>query len=92
MSVQMPKPFGKYLLVRKIALGGMAEIFLAKALGAEGFQRDVVIKRILPSYTEDEAFISMFVDEARIVSRLHHKNIVSIFDFDRVDDCYYIAM
>jgi serine/threonine-protein kinase len=88
----MPQVFGKYILLRRLAVGGMAEIFLAKSTGAEGFQRDVVIKRILPSYSEDEAFISMFIDEARIAARLHHANIVQIFDFDRIDDSYYIAM
>ncbi|HOI10608.1 MAG TPA: protein kinase, partial [Myxococcota bacterium] len=87
-----PQVFGKYLLIRRIALGGMAEIFLAKAMGAEGFRRDVVIKRILPSYSEDEAFITMFIDEARVSAGLHHQNIVQILDFDRIDDSYYIAM
>lgn len=87
-----PQIFGKYHLIRRIALGGMAEIFLAKAIGAEGFRRDVVIKRILPSYSEDEAFITMFIDEARVSARLHHQNIVQILDFDRIDDSYYIAM
>ncbi len=92
MIPPFPHPFGKYLLMRRLALGGMAEIFLAKSLGAEGFQRDVVIKRILPSYSEDEAFVAMFIDEARIAARLHHPNIVQIFDFDKAEDSYYIAM
>lgn len=87
-----PHMFGKYHLIRRIALGGMAEIFLAKAMGAEGFQRDVAIKRILPTFSEDEAFITMFIDEARIAARLHHPNIIQILDFDRIDDSYYIAM
>ena len=78
--------------MRRIAVGGMAEIYLAKSLGAEGFQKEVVIKLILPSYSEDEAFVTMFIDEARIAARLRHQNIVQIFDFDRFDDCYYIAM
>ena len=92
MALVLPQPFGKYLLVRKLAVGGMAEIFLAKSRGAEGFQRDVVIKRILPSYSEDEAFVTMFIDEARIAARLHHPNIVQIYDFDKCDDSFYIAM
>lgn len=92
MNGTQPQVFGKYLLIRRIAVGGMAEIFLAKVQGAQGFQRDVVIKRILPTYSEDEAFVTMFIDEARIAARLHHPNIVQIYDFDRCDDFYYIAM
>jgi serine/threonine protein kinase len=92
MAMSLPKPFGKYLLERRIAVGGMAEIYLAKSLGAEGFQRDVVIKLILASYSEDEAFVTMFIDEARIAARLHHANIIQIHDFDKFDDSYYIAM
>ncbi|MBM4394324.1 MAG: protein kinase [Deltaproteobacteria bacterium] len=92
MAFALPKPFGKYLLIKRIAVGGMAEIYQAKSRGAEGFQRDVVIKLILPSYSEDEAFVTMFIDEARIAARLHHANIVQIFDFDKLEDSYYIAM
>ncbi|MBL6974359.1 MAG: serine/threonine protein kinase [Deltaproteobacteria bacterium] len=92
MALDLPQTFGKYVLLRKLAVGGMAEVFLAKYLGAEGFQRTVVIKRILPSYTEDEAFVSMFIDEARIAAALHHASIVQVIDFDMQDDAYYIAM
>ena len=84
--------FGKYVLLQKIAMGGMAEIFRAKTTGAEGFEREVVIKRILPHFTEDEAFVNMFIDEATLAAKLNHANIVQIFDFDRIDDTYYIAM
>jgi serine/threonine protein kinase len=89
---QFPQPFGKYILLNKIALGGMAEIFRAKTIGAEGFEKEVVIKRILPHYTEDEAFVTMFIDEAKVSSGLNHPNIVQIYDFDIEDGCYYIAM
>lgn len=92
MALDLPQTFGKYVLLRKLAVGGMAEVFLAKSMGAEGFQRTVVIKRILPSYTEDEAFVSMFIDEARIAAALHHASIVQVIDFDKQDDAYYIAM
>ena len=61
----------------------MAEIFLASAQGPEGFEKDVVIKRIRPGFADDPSFVQMFVDEARVVSRLSHANIVQIFDFDR---------
>ena len=92
MATTFPQKFGKYTLTRKLALGGMAELFVAKTAGAEGFERDVVIKRILPSYSEDEAFVKMFIDEASLTSKLQHPNIVQIFDFDVVDRQYYIAM
>ena len=89
---QFPQQFGKYILLRKIAMGGMAEIFRAKTLGAEGFEKDIVIKRILPHYTEDEDFVKMFIDEATIAAKLQHANIVQIFDFNMQDGSYYIAM
>ena len=89
---QLPRQFGKYVLVRKIAMGGMAEIFKAKTGGAEGFEKDVVIKRILPHFTEDGDFVKMFIDEAAITSKLQHANIVQIFDFDVCEGSYYIAM
>jgi len=88
----LPRQFGKYVLVRKLAMGGMAEVFKAKTAGAEGFEKDVVIKRILPHFTEDESFVKMFIDEASITSKLQHANIVQIFDFDVCEGSYYIAM
>ena len=92
MSKSQPQRYGKYLLIRRIAVGGMAEIFKAKVAGAQGFERDLVIKRILPHFNEDEDFVRMFVDEARITAKLQHPNIVQVFDFDVVDGTYYIAM
>ncbi|PKN54799.1 MAG: hypothetical protein CVU56_24630 [Deltaproteobacteria bacterium HGW-Deltaproteobacteria-14] len=92
MSKVLPQHFGKYILMRKIAMGGMAEIFKAKVTGTEGFEKDLVIKRILPHFTEDEAFVKMFIDEASITAKLQHPNIVQIFDFDVADGTYYIAM
>ncbi len=87
-----PQEFGRYYLLQKIAMGGMAEIFRAKAIGAEGFEKVIVIKRILPHFCEDEAFLTMFKDEARVASHLNHANVVQIFDFDEVGGLYYIAM
>jgi tRNA A-37 threonylcarbamoyl transferase component Bud32 len=87
-----PQKFGKYILLRKMAMGGMAEIFRGKTVGAEGFEKDIVIKRILPHYTEDEDFVKMFIDEATIAAKLQHANIVQIFDFNQQDGSYYIAM
>ena len=64
----------------------------ARGRRSNEIEREVAIKRILPHYTEDEAFTRMFIDEATIAAKLHHANIVQIFDFDKVDDTYYIAM
>jgi tRNA A-37 threonylcarbamoyl transferase component Bud32 len=83
---------GRYVVRRKLAEGGMAEIFLAAVEGPEGFEKEVVIKRIRSHFASEPGFVRMFVDEARVASRLHHPNIVQIFDFDRHEDSYYIAM
>jgi serine/threonine protein kinase len=87
-----PQQFGRYYLLGKIAMGGMAEIFRAKSVGAEGFEKVVVIKRILPHFCEDEGFVTMFQDEARVAAHLTHANVVQIFDFDAVDGLFFIAM
>jgi serine/threonine-protein kinase len=83
---------GKYLLVRKLAEGGMAELFLAKQVGAEGFERDVVIKCMLGHLSRHPDFVQMFLDEARLAARLFHPNIVQISDLGVADDRYYICM
>jgi ABC-type branched-subunit amino acid transport system substrate-binding protein len=92
----MHEPFGKYVLVRKLAEGGMAEIFLAKQTGVEagveGFERNVVIKRMLPHISRQKRFVNMFLDEARLASRLQHANIIPIFEVGLFDDRYYICM
>lgn len=84
--------FGKYRLVRKLATGGMAEIFLARQEGMEGFEKTLVIKRILPIHADNAELIDMFLDEARIAATLNHPNIVQIFDLGKCDDEYFIAM
>ncbi len=84
--------FGKYGLIRKLATGGMAEIFLARQDGIEGFSKDLVIKRILPIHADNTELIEMFLDEARIAATLNHPNIVQIFDLGRVDGEFFIAM
>jgi serine/threonine-protein kinase len=86
------RAYGKYLLIRKLAEGGMAEIFLAKQLGTEGFERTVVIKRMLESLTIEPGFVTMFLDEARLAARLQHPNIVQITDLGVIDERYYICM
>ncbi len=87
-----PTPFGKYYLLERINVGGMAEVFKAKVMGVEGFERIVALKRILPHIAEDEEFITMFIDEAKIAVQLQHANIAQIFDLGKVDDAYFIAL
>ena len=83
---------GRYVVKRKLAEGGMAEILLCAVRGPEGFEKEVVLKRIRSHFAADAGFVRMFVDEARVVSRLHHPNIVQVFDFDQHEDTYYLAM
>lgn len=84
--------FGKYLVVGDIAVGGMAEVFLGVHRGPEGFQKAVVIKRVLPAYSGNPSFVQMFVDEARIAARLEHPNIVRTYEFGEVNGQYFTAM
>jgi serine/threonine protein kinase len=75
---------GGYILGPMIARGGMAEVYLAKAFGRHDFERVFAIKRILPHYAQDPDFVAMFRDEANIVRRMHHGNIVQVLDFDEI--------
>ncbi|MDP1915381.1 MAG: serine/threonine-protein kinase [Myxococcales bacterium] len=84
--------YGRYQLLKKLATGGMAQIYLARQLGVQGFEKLLVVKRILPHLAENEDFITMFLDEARIAARLNHPNVVQIFDLGQQDDTFYIAM
>jgi serine/threonine protein kinase len=88
----MGELFGRYQLQQRIGAGGMAEVFVAKTFGAEGFVKDVVIKRILPAFCQDPEFVRMFINEARLAANLQHANIVQIYDFNHVDGVHYIAM
>jgi serine/threonine protein kinase/uncharacterized metal-binding protein len=90
--VKKPTPFGKYYLLERINVGGMAEVFRAKAFGVEGFERLVAVKRILPNIAEDKEFIRMFIEEAKLAVQLNHANIAQIFDLGVVDGSYYIAL
>jgi serine/threonine protein kinase len=87
-----PEAFGKYFLVDKIATGGMAEIFKAKSYSHAGFEKLLVIKRILQHHSENEDFVKMFIDEAKISVQLQHPNIVHIYDFGKLHSNCYIAM
>jgi eukaryotic-like serine/threonine-protein kinase len=90
--VKKPTPFGKYYLLERISIGGMAEVFRAKAFGVEGFERLVAVKRILPNIAEDKEFIRMFIEEAKLSVQLNHANIAQIFDLGVVEGSYYIAL
>ena len=92
MSLAPGTPVGRYVIRRKLAEGGMAEIFLAQSHGPEGFEKQVVIKRIRSALADDPSFVQMFIAEARVASKLNHANVVHIFDFDRHEDSYYLAM
>jgi serine/threonine protein kinase len=83
---------GKYQLIRKLATGGMAEVYLAKAAGPMGFEKTLVLKRILPHLAEDPSFVEMFLGEAKLAAQLNHPNIVQIFDFGEADGEYFLAM
>ncbi|XXF75896.1 serine/threonine-protein kinase [Myxococcaceae bacterium GXIMD 01537] len=87
-----PQSFGKYQLLKKLATGGMAEVWLARQAGIEGFQKNVVVKRILPHLAEDREFVEMFRNEALIAARFNHPNIAQIYEFGEANGTYYIAM
>jgi serine/threonine-protein kinase len=88
----MHPTFGRYELLKRLAGGGMGEVYLARQRGLDGFQKLLVIKTLLPHLCEDEEFITMFKDEARLTAQLIHPNICQVFEFDQVDSTYYIAM
>ena len=87
-----PQPFGKYQLLKKLATGGMAEVWLARQTGIEGFAKNLVVKRILPHLAEDREFVEMFRNEALIAARFNHPNIAQVYEFGEANGNYYIAM
>lgn len=88
----MTRFVGKYQLIRKLAAGGMAEVYLAKAAGPHGFEKTLVVKCILPHLAQEPAFVRMFLSEAMLAARLNHSHIVQIYDFGEVDGSYFLAM
>jgi serine/threonine protein kinase len=84
--------FGKYTLIDRIAVGGMAEIFLARQAGLEGFEKTIVIKRIRPHLSKQASFVKMFLNEAKLAAQLNHPNIVQIYDLGKISESYFIAM
>ena len=92
MNTQQPLLFGKYRLLELIARGGMAEVFKAKSHGVDGFEKLVVIKRILPDLAQNQTFVDMCINEAKLSVALSHANIVQVFDLGREEDTYFIVM
>src|SRR5687767_6742400 len=84
-SAPRMQKYGKYFLVKLIATGGMAEVFLAKEFGLHDFQRILAIKRVLPNLAKDKEFIDMFTEEARLSAQLTHPNIVQVYEFGIID-------
>lgn len=82
----------RYRVIKRLASGGMAEVFVAESAGIEGFRKQVAIKRVLPQLSAKTEFIDMFLDEARLSGRLAHSNVVSVFDIGVGDNTYFIVM
>ena len=88
---QLPRIFGRYVLIHRLSRGGMGEIFLAR-FGLEGFEKLAVIKKVLPHLAADEEFISRFITEAQVAVKLQHANIAQVFEVGRVGDEYFLAL
>jgi serine/threonine-protein kinase len=84
--------FGKYEILRRIAVGGMGEVFLARQVGVSGFERPTILKSMLPAYAAHADFIEQFLDEARIAATLNHPNVVAIHEVGQWKGTYYLAM
>ena len=82
----------KYRVVRRLESGGMAEVFIGEAVRVQGFKKRVAIKRVLPHLAQNDDFIGMFLDEARLGARMNHANIVSVIDIGADDDTYFLVM
>lgn len=91
-DIKSMQRIGPYILQRKVARGGMAELFLADYVRRDGFRRKVAVKRILPHLAGNKDFINMFTREARLAALLQHPNIVQIFDYGKIENAYFIAM
>ncbi|MBM4280328.1 MAG: serine/threonine protein kinase [Deltaproteobacteria bacterium] len=88
----LPARFGPYLLLHRIARGGMGDVFLAKTGGSMGIEKHCVVKTLQDSFLEDEHYVARFIEEARLVVQLSHRNICQVFDVGRVGHAYYLAM
>lgn len=92
LSPSLPERFGRYEVAALLATGGMAEVYLAKLVGPERFERAVVVKRILPHLARDEAFRAMFLDEARLAALIHHPNVVTVHELAQSEGELYLVM
>src|SRR5438105_13881812 len=88
----VPSTIGRYLIAGRLATGGMAEIFLGKVTGPSGFERPVVVKRILPHLARQPELVAMFLDEARIAAQIHHPNVVRVEDLGQDGPELYMVM
>ncbi|HEX9102004.1 MAG TPA: serine/threonine-protein kinase [Polyangia bacterium] len=89
---ELPKVFGRYLLLQRLSRGGMGEIFLAKLGEIQGFEKLVIIKKILPHLVADQEFIKRFIDEAQVAIKLQHANVAPVFEVGKVDGEYFLAI
>jgi eukaryotic-like serine/threonine-protein kinase len=87
-----PHVFGKFFLLQRLAVGGMAEIYRARVVGAAGFEKELVVKRILPNRAKDQGFISMLVNEAKLTVQLNHNNVAQIYECGSIDGNFFISM
>ncbi|MGB0680320.1 MAG: serine/threonine protein kinase, partial [Polyangiales bacterium] len=91
-TAALPQALGRYRILSRLGRGGMAEVFLSKTTGAEGIEKRLVVKRILPAFARQPKFITMFIDEAKVAMRLNHPNIVQVYAFEQVGDEFLLAM
>src|SRR6476661_5566528 len=88
----MGERLGRYMVLKHLASGGMADVLLARTDGIEGFERHLILKRIRAEHAKDQHFITMFLDEARTAANLHHQNIVQVFDIGETSGELFFAM
>jgi serine/threonine protein kinase/Tfp pilus assembly protein PilF len=92
MNEFQPVRFGKYILLERLATGGMAQLYRAKIIGIQGFEKLIAIKMILPHLAKEKELVASFIDEAKLAALLNHGNIVQIYDFGSMEDSYFISM
>src|SRR4051812_31250490 len=88
----LPQVFGRYLLLKRLSRGGMGEIWLAKLGEIQGFEKPVIIKKVLPQLAADEEFVRRFIDEAQVAIKLTHANIAPVYEVGKVDGDYFLAI
>jgi len=91
-TMKLPAVFGRYILLRRMSRGGMGEIFLGKLGEIQGFEKPIVIKKILPDLAQDREFLQRFIEEAQIAIKLTHGNIVPVYEVGMVDGDYFLAL